>query len=241
LPSDAPVVHSSLFIPAFSKRSRETPARERPVAEQDEMERMAASAEPPVHVPESQNINSDSTGMHLEFTARDVLVPNAQSTASSEVNGEDTHSPNTSYSQQEQAYKLLSDLPLHFDELFERAKIPVSTLSAFLTLLELEGKAARLDGDSYVRRIPKPKINSPGEDLSVAIDAFLEFVRVNFRGISRKYLQGYLAAFWCYIDRSRWSSDTLWQKCLRSKPVNSMQTRAYVTPIWVKLLPMNAT
>lgn len=238
LPSDAPVVHSSLFIPAFSKRSRETPARERPVAEQAEIEKMAASAEPPVRVPESQNITSDSTDLPLEFTAKDVLVPDERSTASSDFNGEETHDPGTSCSQQERVYNLLSDLPLHFDVLFERAKIPVSALSALLTLLELGGKADRLDGDNYVRRIPKPKINSPSEELSIAIDAFLEFIRVNFRGISRKYLQGYLAAFWCYIDRSRWSSDTLWQKCLRSMPVNSRQTRAYVTPIWVKLLPL---
>jgi len=239
LPADAPLVHSSLFMTVFWKRSRETPARERPVAEQDEMEKMTASDEAVVHEPESQDITNDSTDLRLDFTDNDVLVPDAQSTTSSDFDRQNTHSPDVSCSQQEQVYELLSDLPLHFDVLFQRAKMPVGTLSAFLTMLEIEGKVERLAGDSYVRRTPKPKINAPNQEMSTAISAFLEFIRVNFRGISRKYLQSYIAAFWCHIDRTKWSSEALWQRCLASKPVNHRQTCAYVSPLWVKLPPAN--
>lgn len=239
LPADAPLVHSSLFTPVFWKRSRETPARERPVAEQDETNKMTPSDEALIHEPESQDITNDSTDLRLDFTDNDVLVPDAQSTASSDFDREDTHSPDASCSQQEQVYELLSDLPLHFDVLFQRAKMPVGTLSALLSMLEIEGRVERLAGDSYVRQTPKPKINAPNQEMSTAISAFLEFIRVNFRGISRKYLQSYIAAFWCHIDRSNWSSEALWQRCLASKPVSHRQTRAYVSPLWVKLLPAN--
>jgi len=239
LPADAPLVHSSLFTPVFWKRSRETPARERPVAEQDEMEKMAASDENPVHAPGSQEVTDNSTDLLPDFTSTDDLVPDEQSKEHSDFNRDDTRSSDAYSNMQEQVYELLSGSPLHFDALFERADIPVGTLSACLTMLELQGKAERLAGDWYVRRKPKPRKSKPAQEMTATVEAFIEFIRVNFRGISRKYLQSYLAAFWCHTDRSHWSTDAIWQTCLGSRPVTYRQTRQYVTPVWVTLLPLN--
>jgi len=239
LPANAPVVHSVLFTPVFWKRSLETPARERPVAEQAEMEKMTASDANAVRAPKSQEVTNDSTDLLLDFTATDDLVPDLQSKTNSDFDGEDTFSPDASSDLKEQVFELLSNVPLHFDELFERAEIPVGTLSASLTMLELEGKVERLTGDWYVRQTPKPVINQPTQETSTKIEPFLEFIRVNFRGISRKYLQSYLAAFWCHTDRNHWSSDAIWQKCLGSSPVSYRQLREYVTPLWVTLLPVH--
>ena len=237
LPPDAPLVHSSLFTAVFWKRSLETPARERPVAEQDEMERMAAADENPIRAPESQEVSNDSTDLPLDLTCID-LVSDEQSKENSNFNGDDTRS-DAFFNMQEQVYELLSETPLHFDALFERAEIPVGTLSGCLTMLELEGKAERLVGDWYVRRKPKPRKSKPAQEMIATVEAFIDFIRVNFRGISRKYLQSYLAAFWCHTDRSHWSSDAIWQTCLGSRPVSYRQTRQYVTPVWVTLLPEN--
>jgi hypothetical protein len=222
LPADAPLLHSSLFAPAFSKRSRQTPARERPVAEQEEMEKMAdVERNDRCSIPEPQKTNM-AVSQEFGDDSNRVMTEDA---------GEFSQ-------QQEQIYKLLSDLPLHFEALCNRANVPIGTLSAVLTVLEIEGKAERLEGDWYVRRMVKQKIQAPSEKASRTIDAFLQFVRLNFRGISRRYLQGYLAAYWCRIERSNWSSEAFWQECLGAMSKSYQQIRTYVTPLWVKLFPV---
>ena len=59
-PANAPLVHSSLFTPVFWKRSLETPAREPPVAEQDEMERMTPADENSIRASEPQDVCNNS-------------------------------------------------------------------------------------------------------------------------------------------------------------------------------------
>jgi len=237
-PTDAPLVHSSLFTAVFWKRSLETPARERPVAEQDEMERMTPADENSIPASESQDVCNNSIDFLLDFTAIDKQIPDGQPKTSNDLSGEGTISPWASSDPQQQlVFDLLSDIPLQFGALLGRAKIPVSSLFAVLTVLEIEGKVERLDGDWFVRRKPKTRTNQPTRETSKVIESFLKFIRVNFRGISRKYLQSYLAAFWSHTDRSHWSREATWQTCLASRPVSYRHTREYVTPLWVTLLP----
>jgi hypothetical protein len=211
-PADTPLVHSSLFASVFWKRSRETPARKHPVSEQEEMERTTDSAE-----------------VKSTESARRGFANAPEENCNSDL-GDFCR-------QKERILTLLSDSPIHFDALYESSKLPVGELSAVLTMLELDGKVERLAGDRYVRRLTRTKIGSPDQETSTTIDGFLEFIRFNFRGISRRYLQQYLAAYWCYIERGKWSGEDLWKQCLGCVPAGyQRQIRNYVTPLWVQLL-----
>ena len=77
---------------------------------------------------------------------------------------------------------------------------------------------------------------SGGEsDLQATVARFLEFARDYYHGISRKYLQHYVFAFWCHIRRDRWGPDSLRVACLRSAWITDDEVLAYVTQPMVKM------
>ena len=224
LPDDAHLVHSSIFANVFRKRSRETPAREPPIAEQDEIEKLNAASASPAINRESQDVSKNSKERHLSIVAENILSSHGQSA-------------DEAYKQAEEIYSLLSDLPHHFEELLVQAKIPVGKLSAVLTVWEIEGALVRLAGDRYVqrKRKPKPRIDLPNPDVSRAIADFHSFIQLNFKGISRRYLQGYLA-YWYHINRI-WSDETAWQAVPLSWLAACHEICNYVSPLYVKLIP----
>src|SRR5207248_1164481 len=99
--------------------------------------------------------------------------------------------------------------------------MPAGELSAVLMQLELSELATRKVGDRYVRFIAAnseqrrdlarefARTNESAAESKGSTLAVIDFVRSNYRGISRKYLQNYLAAYWCWIDRTRWHSGSL--------------------------------
>lgn len=102
----------------------------------------------------------------------------------------------------------LSDVAIGLDELCTRTSIPSSKISSSLTILELSGLIASLPGELYVKNFrvrigmsSKVAIASGASDLSgidwIHIQQIMKFVRFFFHGVSRKYLQNYLAAYWC--------------------------------------------
>ena len=148
--------------------------------------------------------------------------------------------------QERQVYDLLSDTPIHFDDLHARTKLPVGDLSASLTMLELAELAKGKGGNWFVRRAPKPTSQpfrqGQGEcELTnptvMLISAFLKLASSHWRGISRRFLQKYLALFWCHIDRMTWHGGALLEACLRFGKVSRHQLRNYVTPLLVKIFP----
>ena len=65
---------------------------------------------------------------------------------------------------------------------------------------------------------------------------FVEFIRFFFHGVSRKHLQHYLAAYWCFNDRSRWQSESIIPLCDKHGPVSYNDVLEYVTPVVAKVL-----
>lgn len=224
LPEDAPLVHSSAFVDVFWKRSRETPAREHPAAEQDEVERNSALAE-----------NDD--GPLIEH--RDKF--NVGGAPADDSDPEDATKVPPGFFEsivlehQEAIYSLISDTPVYFETLLSRSGVAIGAFSASITILELQGKIVSLPGNMIARKVQK-KVPAPGRVSRAAVEAFLELIRTRFKGISRKYLQGYLAAQWCSLARDQWSCQESWQACLRSLPANAWrQMRYYVSPLWVSV------
>lgn len=66
--------------------------------------------------------------------------------------------------------------------------------------------------------------------ISMAIASAIVFIRKYFHGVSNKYLQLYLAALWCHIDRSRWTTGAVLMACLKHPPVSYIKLLNYEAP-----------
>lgn len=63
----------------------------------------------------------------------------------------------------------------------------------------------------------------------------VKFVVRFFNGVSRKYLQLYLAAFWCFADKLLGRDDYIFRLCLTSPPQRYMELLQYVSHSPVKI------
>jgi hypothetical protein len=210
-------VPSRMFTHVFCKRSRLTPARAHPKAEQEEFDNPKAADETKTkqHSLADQSANAEAIA-NLSEEERDI-------------------------------YLRLSNQPVHFDKLFALTGMSAGTLASNLMLLELAGLVERQSGDRYVlagtNRIDEvsPDLSGlpgdPGHRTVMMVADSAKFIKYTFGGISRKYLQFYLAAYWCYRDRVRWHKRSLFRACLRFPPIRSEQMMAYVSPGLVRILP----
>ncbi|HEY9680750.1 MAG TPA: hypothetical protein V6C86_04140 [Oculatellaceae cyanobacterium] len=66
------------------------------------------------------------------------------------------------------------------------------------------------------------------KDLAL-IKAVTLFISRTFSGVSRKYLQLYLVALWCCVDRTFWTADKIFKKCFLSPPLPYQNSLAFVS------------
>ena len=183
-------VESAFFQEIIFRRTRVTPAREHPRAEQAEFEQ----------------VSSDAAGEEgLDgFTEKEISIL---------VN--------------------LSQEPVHFDFVCAKTKMPSNEISAFLVKLELFGAVQRLVGERYVRTKKSHKVSDEDNlplELIVLISAFKDYIRAKFQGISRKYLQLYLAAFMWWMTKGGWRRGRLLNACLQQRKIRRKDLLDYVTP-----------
>src|SRR5262249_32070348 len=118
-------------------------------------------------------------------------------------------------------------------------------LSAALTMLEFSGIATCMPGDWYAIRTalkarpvrsmsPHSHLSAAGQSLVNAIESALAFFRTTFHGVSRKYLQLFLALNWCRTDRTSWPLGALLAACHQSDPITEADVLAYVSPRLIK-------
>lgn len=279
---NAPTHDSALFSELFCKRSRETPARKHPIAEQDEVER-ASSAEEEEWQTDKFHKDGSAPGKSENHLARaasretsqfalpasvskQVLPPDSNSKqktigAAIDAGGNEATEKLELSERESEVYKHLSREPLDFDALCQRARIATNEVSSAITMMELAGVIRRLPGDRYVRctseKSAKADIKSIGIDkigsgddngsdsewlnhatgrTDRTVTAAINFVLINFHGISRKYLQNYLAAYWCHVERARWPFSTLVEACFQYGPVFYRHIVKYVSPTLVRML-----
>lgn len=165
------------------------------------------------------------------------LEVNAQSL----INSKEAFGQNGPQGQQKQVYDVLSSAPLSFNTLCNRTGMSVSDMATTLTMLELSQQAQRLPGDRYVLRVPKEMASASPYVTTLQttklVGDFINFVRSKFHGISRKYVQHYLAKHWCQVAKSRWRNGALLQACIEHGAIRHEQILAYVSPLMVKTLP----
>ncbi|MGD9683479.1 MAG: hypothetical protein AB7W16_20115 [Candidatus Obscuribacterales bacterium] len=237
---------SSLFLDLFNRRSRETPARVHPREEQSEAE---AEAERKSGELGADAVKSDSS--HPVFSDRALapalapaLVPApAPAPASEYDNYQITPTGEPELDAAEQAvFGALCQGPLSSDELGERLSIPAGTLMAAITMLELKGNARCVGIQRYEACKPErsegslehASENELWDGALELVEDIKEFIRSTYMGISRKYLQSYLASHWCFRDRKRWGRSSLLRACFRWD-TGGRRTIEAVTPLLVKV------
>ncbi|MDX2106887.1 MAG: hypothetical protein SFY67_10840 [Candidatus Melainabacteria bacterium] len=134
--------------------------------------------------------------------------------------------------------RLVSENKVHFDQICSSLQLLSGQIMGELTLLELDDLIERHPGNFFTQKSKKStkELNNILREAKLPrqqIDAFCDFVKSQIHGISRKYLQVYLAIFWCVEDRKRWSSEKLLQACCRSNFKSSRLLFQYVTPFEV--------
>ncbi len=249
----ASALPSSLFSPVICKRSRDTPARSHPLAEEE-------------HIARSLPAQPGDANFPAHGAARETWAPPSDlawqpagtndSAPKSAVDSPENAQPGSSIdcqpmsAQEEKVYEVLKEQEVHFDAICARTGLPAGEVSSLLTFLELAGHVRRRAGDRYLRTIddknaPSQKIgnqrSSGWEELSAAAAALVKnvinFVHEHYQGVSRKYLQNYLSAYWCHIDRGRWYPGSLLEACFRFGPIRNDEIRSCISTALVKILP----
>ncbi|HXH11340.1 MAG TPA: hypothetical protein VNP04_16460, partial [Alphaproteobacteria bacterium] len=139
-------------------------------------------------------------------------------------------------------YELLSAEPIHFDVIQAQTGMAAGALSGTLVLLEMDGAVVRMPGDLYVRAAVVAGDDGGGKhssrqkaETAIKIDGILYVLRSTYHAISRKYLQPYLARYWCTRDRPRWSCGAVMRTCLQFGPITHKAILHYVSPAIVKV------
>ena len=98
-------------------------------------------------------------------------------------------------------------------------------MTGALVMLELAGLVTQLPGQWFKRNtLKRTNEDTSGngqtmagegvEDInSSTIAAAISFIRSTYHGVSRKYLQLYLAAFWYHTDKKYWHEGALLEAC----------------------------
>ncbi len=202
-------VPSGVFMTLFCKRSRETPANAHPKFEQ---------------------IKVDET-----LLANQIEVEEESNTRTDEING----LSNKLTEEEAEILALLSEKPLHLDDICRKFHSETGLIIATLTMLELNDLVIRSPGD-YYSKIAKPKNISQDmkarQDLinyylqSSKVAEFVDYACSKYHGFSRKYLQFYIAKFQAAIQDGFMAPGKILQECLRHESFSYSQMLEYVSP-----------
>lgn len=235
---DSETEYSGSFAEIFHRRSLQTPALKHPVSEQDifdelEDEKMAASLDGHLErclnelydfqvgkAPKSSEGAICGAAIAPASSCTTVVVTSETQSAACSVGSElapATHSQD--WTREKAAFSLLSKEPRTFDWLSEALNLPTSELTLTLVHLQLADLVTQQPGQRYVRKrlLWVDNSNADGADKAKQFKPFFDFVRRVFQGISRKYLQLYLAVYWCSLNRRRWGVGRLFSACMRSR------------------------
>ncbi len=212
---NAELVPSGVFMTLFCKRSKVTPANAHPKFEQIKLDESLFVDE--IEVEEEANTRTDEiNGLSNQLTADEAQI-----------------------------LALLSEKPLHLDDICHKLLSESGVIMATLTMLELNDLVVRHPADYYTK-IAKPKKKSKDmkarQDLInhylhlSKVEEFVDYAISNYHGFSRKYLQFYLAKFQAAIQDGFMAPGKILQECLRQESFSYSQMLEYVSPAEVAFL-----
>jgi len=222
---------SALFLDVFTKRSRETPARKRPLAEQEGIDQAMAGDDT---VKQGEAFSAPGCNELPPHANNLTTVVLAQEAAVKEAIGPTIQDP-----MENAIYECLSLKPVPYDAICEKVCAPAGQVSAALTMLELSGLVNRLAGDQFVRSSTSATAAAGKQSLDgpqgKIVNELIKYIREKFGGISRKYLQYYISMHWCQINRKHWRRGSLLDLCLTTRSVSRTEIKEYVTPPLVQI------
>lgn len=118
--------------------------------------------------------------------------------------------------------------PVEFDSLFQVSGLPIGKFSAALACLELQGIATRHAGNKYSLTKTNPTLLIGNQEQEI-LGRFFAYVK-NLHGISRKYLQRYIAAFWAKVGVDRWSKGSFLKSCMKLRRLSYGEILDYNSP-----------
>jgi hypothetical protein len=226
---------SGAFAKTFRRRSLQTPVLKHPAAEQDifdeiENEKMAFSLDAhlercldeiyDVPAPRTPEVCAGGVGLIGQNTVCLEVMPIVPEAVSKD------------WSREKAVFACLSHEAKAFDWLGNACNLSAGDLTITLIHLELAGLIKPQFGQLYTRKRllwVDPSV-ALSDDKSKKFKPFFDFVIGVFCGISRKYLQLYLAAFWCNSNRRRWGIGSLFGACMRSRRISHRSRLNFVSP-----------
>lgn len=251
MPSSVALVSSFEFDDAICKRSFETEARKHPISEQENllvdslsssglnasilesglpsMSRIA-TAEDGLETDVTEEVKVDS-GL-VQFEAAQFAPSTGCETSALPASRSQDHTNSV----EEIVYNVLTYEAQTIDSLVSATRLNSSVVLGALSILRLTGLVCMVDGNrvalslEHLKASPMPLPPAVQESVRRTI----KFIKKIFHGVSRRYIQIYLAAYWCFFDRDRWTSEEVFRQCCRTK----FQLRNFVSPLQLKLWSM---
>lgn len=207
-------IYSAVFISVFKKRSRVTPTKEHPQAEQKAAEQV----------------------LRTEMKKRAEEIKN-QSVGNNEYVKKNEKEERTLNEAENKVFSIIKSGKIHLDNIIQQSQLSYQDVIMPLFNLEQMNFIERLPADYYACKTVEPSECSSRSGMAYSrktkeqVKEFVDFISKKFDGISRKYLQNYLAVFWCLKDKLAWGKDKLFQACLKSPEIPYHQIVMYETPL----------
>ncbi|MBS1957662.1 MAG: hypothetical protein JST89_25975 [Cyanobacteria bacterium SZAS-4] len=132
-------------------------------------------------------------------------------------------------SDQKLVYAELKSQPIDFDVLYQRSGLSIAKFGAALAMLDMNELVQQHAGNKFSLKKTAPTTNVSSAEMDT-IRRFHVHTRKAFHGVSRKYLQRYLAAFWTRWGVHRWSKQTLLKTIMKYARPSRAEILAYHSP-----------
>lgn len=132
-------------------------------------------------------------------------------------------------------YELFEDQPLGLPALEVKSGLPTNQVLTALAMLEVEGLIETTNGTDYVKcrqQVAPPPVSKPSRLTRRYVAKSLRLIKRTHKSVSRKYLQLYLAFYWCLLDQ-KWNAENLLRVCVKHGPVSASCIKNYVSPYMV--------
>lgn len=143
---------------------------------------------------------------------------------------------NEASAEEKHILSMFDSQPIHTDALIEKSDLSIGRVLSTLTILELNGRLNRLPGGYYIR-CNRPSNLTIDIELSKNVEFFIDYILSNYGGISRRYLQSYLAGFWYYLLARSLQQESSLTECFEKLSIRQLnpKLRSYMTPLLVKI------
>ncbi len=227
-------ISTAVFSRVFSKRSRETPSRKHPIAEQNSVDEHEKR--------ELRKTRLANLRDAIEDAESDADLSNDLQTIIDIEQLKQTHlKAEDQLSETEYAiYNLITDEPIAVEKMLSHLNIEVSLLSASLSMLELGGFIRRQFGDFYIRSHSEDRVEDKGQKRKQQMqDESLEVIIASIasihHGVSRKDFQKFFSLLLVFIDVERWDEEKLFSACAKHKVLSENTMAKEITAPSIKV------